>query len=277
MAAAAGQRVFDIIDAKLEVADRPDAREVPVIHGQVCFENVSFEYNHSAPTLHEISFTARPGEVIALVGSTGSGKTSLANLIPRFYDVSSGSISIDGIDVRQFTLGSLRRSIGVVLQESVLFATTIRENIRFGSPEAGEQAVIEAARAAQIHDFIMDSALGYDTPVGEKGLTLSGGQKQRVAIARALLKKPRILILDDATSSVDAETERRFQDVLSELMRGRTTFIIAQRQSTLRLADRVMLLEHGRLTAQGRHEELLASSRHYADLCRRQIIREDKP
>jgi ATP-binding cassette subfamily B protein len=221
--------------------------------------------------LTDITFEAQPGQIIALLGATGSGKTTIINLIPRFYDPTEGCITIDGYDLRRVTLNSLRDQIGVVLQETTLFATTLRENIAFGRPDAGEAEIVAVAQAAQIHDFISQTPHGYDTYVGERGVTLSGGQKQRVAIARALLKDPRLLILDDATASVDTETERLIQLALERLMQGRTSFVIAQRLSTVRRANLILVLERGRIVAQGTHQDLLRTSGLYADIYQRQL------
>ncbi|MCY3916901.1 MAG: ABC transporter ATP-binding protein [Chloroflexi bacterium] len=271
MASAAGERIFSILDATSEVIDSPDARKLPPITGRVRFEDVSFSYFNQRVVLDQLNFQAEAGEVVALLGATGSGKSTIINLVPRFYDVTSGRITADGIDVRDVTLNSLRDQIGIVLQETVLFAASIRENIAFGLEGVDEKDVIEAAKAAQAHDFIMAMPAGYDTEVGERGLTLSGGQKQRIAIARALLKNPRILLLDDATSSVDAETERLIQIALERLMEGRTSFIIAQRLSTVRMADKVLVLQGGRVAAAGAHEELLQKSGLYAEIYYRNL------
>ena len=271
IAAAAGTRIFEILDAQSEVRDAPDAIPLPPAHGLVRFENVSFAYFRRHRVLDDITFEAQPGQVIALLGMTGSGKSTIINLIPRFYDATEGRITIDEYDIRRVTLNSLRDQIGIVLQETMLFATTIRENIAFGRPDAREEDIVDAARAAQAHDFIVETPNGYNTLVGERGITLSGGQRQRVAIARALLKDPRILILDDATSSVDTETEQLIQKALERLMRGRTSFIIAQRLSTLRLADLILVLEKGRIAARGTHEELLRASGLYAEIYQRQL------
>ncbi|MBC7236151.1 MAG: ABC transporter ATP-binding protein, partial [Chloroflexi bacterium] len=230
------ERVFEILDAKSEVADKPGAIPIGDIRGAVDFEHVSFAYIGNNQVLTDITFHVEPGQVVALLGPTGSGKSTIINLIPRFYDVTQGSIKIDGIDIRDVTIESLRNQIGIVLQETMLFGSTIRENITFGRPEATQEEIEAAAKAAAAHDFIVRFPKGYDTPVGERGVTLSGGQRQRVAIARALLLNPRILILDDATSSVDTETEREIQEALERLMEGRTSFIIAQRVSTVRNA-----------------------------------------
>jgi len=271
IAAAAGERIFEILDAESEVRDAPDAIPLPPVRGAVKFDHVSFAYFRRHRILTDISFETQPGQVIALLGATGSGKSTIINLIPRFYDPTEGRITIDGYDLRRVTLNSLRDQIGIVLQETMLFATTIRENITFGSPDATEEQIIQAARAAQAHDFIMQTPNGYDTLVGERGITLSGGQRQRIAIARALLKDPRILILDDATSSVDTETEHLIQLALEHLMRGRTSFVIAQRLSTLRKADLILVLDKGRLVARGTHEELLRTSGLYAEIYHQQL------
>jgi ATP-binding cassette, subfamily B, multidrug efflux pump len=265
-AGASADRVFEILDAKSEVENAPDAVPLPAVEGHVRFEHVTFRYAGLETVLSDVSFDGNPGQVVALLGATGSGKSTIINLIPRFYDVSSGRITIDGIDIRKVTLESLRRQIGIVLQETVLFSGTVRENIAFGRPNASMDDVIDAARAGRAHDFITSFPLGYDTVVGERGVTLSGGQRQRVAIARALLMDPRILVLDDATSAVDSETERLIQEALAVLMRGRTSFVIAQRISTIRKADLILVLERGQIAAQGTHEELLEESGLYAEL-----------
>ena len=271
MASAAGERIYTILDAQSEVVDAPHACELPPIEGRVRFEGVSFAYFDGRKVLDRLDFQAEVGEVVALLGATGSGKSTIINLIPRFYDVSAGRICVDGYDVRDVTLNSLRDQIGIVLQETVLFAASIRENIAFGLDEVTDDDVVEAAKAAQAHDFIMAMEKGYDTEVGERGVTLSGGQKQRIAIARALLKDPRILLLDDATSSVDTETERLIQLALDRLMVGRTSFIIAQRLSTVRMADKVLVLQGGRIAAAGTHEELLQTSGLYAEIYYRNL------
>jgi ABC-type multidrug transport system fused ATPase/permease subunit len=271
MAAAAGERIFEILDAVSEVQDAPDAIPLPPVRGHVSFEHVSFAYFGRHQVLSDVTFEALPGQVIALLGATGSGKSTIMNLIPRFYDPTQGRITLDGYDSRRVTLSSLRDQVGIVLQETTLFASTIRENIAFGCPDAGDSEIIAAAKAAQAHQFIMEAAHGYDTEVGERGATLSGGQKQRIAIARALLKDPHILILDDATSSVDTETERLIQLALERLMRGRTSFVIAQRLSTVRQADLILVLEKGRIAASGTHAELLRTSGLYAEIYQRQL------
>jgi ATP-binding cassette, subfamily B, multidrug efflux pump len=271
MAIASGERIFEIIDTPSEVQDAPDAIEMPEIQGHVRFENVTFAYLKKHSVIHDLSFEAQPGQVIALLGATGSGKSSIINLIPRFYDPSAGRVFIDGHDLRTVKLHSLRDQIGMVLQETTLFAATIEENIAFGSPDADHESVIEAAKAAQAHEFIVQMPKGYQTHVGERGSTLSGGQKQRIAIARAILKNPRILILDDATSSVDTETEQEIQAALERLMQNRTSFVIAQRLSTVRMADLILVLEHGRIAASGNHQELLDQSPLYAAIYEGQL------
>ncbi len=270
-AIACGERIFDILDAESEVKEAPDAIALPPVQGHVRLENVSFAYFGRHKVLENVTLDVAPGQIIALLGATGSGKSTIINLIPRFYDVTKGRVTIDDHDIRDVTLASLREQIGIVLQETTLFADTIRANIAFGRPDASEDEVIAAAQAAQAHEFILDMPEGYDTKVGERGVTLSGGQKQRVAIARALLKDPRILILDDAMSSVDTETERLIQIALERLMRGRTSFVIAQRLSTVRLADQILVLEQGRIVAQGTHEELLRTSGLYVEIYQRQL------
>ena len=270
LAITAGERVFEILDTISEVQDAPGALTLPPVRGAVCFEQVSFGYTHGRRVLQEVTFSAAPGQIIALLGTTGSGKSTIINLLPRFYDPTTGRVTIDGFDIRQVTLASLRDQIGTVLQETTLFATTIRENILFGRPEASEAEMIAAAQAAQAHGFISEMPQGYDTVVGERGVTLSGGQKQRVAIARTLLRDPRVLILDDATASVDTGTEELIQVALERLMAGRTCFVIAQRLSTLRKADMIIILERGRVAAQGTHDELIHTSALYADLYRQQ-------
>jgi ATP-binding cassette subfamily B protein len=272
-ASASADRIFEILDAENEVTDRPDAKVLPAVQGNVEFRDVSFNYfSSSEPVLSDISFSAQSGMTVALLGATGSGKTSIINLIPRFYDVSEGAVLIDGYDVREVTIESLRRQIGIVLQETNLFSGTIRENIAFGRPDATDAEVEAAAKAASAHDFISQMPAGYATPVGERGTTLSGGQKQRIAIARALLLDPRILILDDSTSSVDVATEARIQKALDHLMQGRTSFVIAQRISTVLNADQILVLEKGRVVTQGRHLELMESSPIYVDIYRSQLV-----
>ena len=271
-AEASAQRIFEVIDTQSDVQNRADAIPLPPIEGRVAFNDVSFRYFGSGENvLCNVSFTAEPGQVIAIMGKTGAGKSSIINLIPRFYDVTSGRVTIDSYDVRQVTLDSLRSQVGIVLQETTLFSGTIRDNIAYGRPEATLEEVMAAANAAQAHEFIMETPGGYDTEVGERGVGLSSGQKQRVAIARTLLVDPRILILDDSTSSVDAETEYKIQQALQQLMIGRTSFIIAQRISTVRNANLILLLDNGNLVAQGSHEELMRTSELYADILETQF------
>jgi len=272
-ASASATRIFEILDARSEVADRPGAIPMPPIRGRVEFRDVTFRYfNSGEPVLSEVSFCAEPGQTVALLGATGSGKTTIINLIPRFYDASSGAVLIDGHDVRDVKIESLRSQIGIVLQDTNLFSGTIRDNIAFGRPAASMDEVMDAARAAEAHDFIMSFPEGYDTLVGERGTTLSGGQKQRIAIARALLMDPRILILDDSTSSVDLQTEYRIQQALDQLMRGRTSFVIAQRISTVLNADQILVLDRGRIVARGVHHELMESSPIYAEIYSSQLV-----
>jgi ABC-type multidrug transport system fused ATPase/permease subunit len=271
-AIASGGRIFEILDTPSEIQEKPEAIVLPRLKGDVRFEHVGFRYARSgALLLEDISFHARPGEVVALVGPTGSGKSTIVNLMPRFYDATSGHIYVDDYDVRDVSLESLRRQIGFVLQESMLFTGTIRDNIAFGRPDAPMEAVVAAAQAARAHQFITEFPEGYDTVVGERGHTLSGGQRQRVAIARALLLDARILVLDEATSSVDMETEFLIQQALAKLMEGRTTFVIAQRMATLRNATQILVVDRGRIVARGSHEQLLRDSPIYADFYRIQV------
>lgn len=271
-ASASAGRVFEIMDAKNDVTDKPDAIALPAIQGRVEFKHVSFRYPGGANVLNQMSFEATPGQTVALLGATGSGKSSIINLIPRFYDPTSGVITIDGHDLRDITIDSLRRQIGIVLQETNLFTGSIRDNIAFGRPEATEEEVIAAAKAAAAHEFILEFPQGYETPVGERGTTLSGGQKQRIAIARALLLDPHILILDDSTSSVDLVTEYKIQKALDRLMKGRTSFVIAQRISTVLNADQILVLDKGTIAARGTHEELMDSSEIYAQIYQSQLV-----
>ncbi len=272
-ASASADRIFEILDAKSDIEDQPGAIELPSVQGKVEFRDVSFRYfSSSDPVLQHVSFTAEPGMTIALLGGTGSGKTTIINLIPRFYDVTEGAVLIDGHDVRQVTLDSLRSQIGIVLQETNLFSGTIRDNIAFGRPDATDEQVIAAATAAEAHDFIMKFPQGYDTSVGERGTTLSGGQKQRIAIARALLLDPRLLILDDSTSSVDLITEYKIQKALDKLMEGRTSFVIAQRISTVVNADLIVVLDKGKVVETGKHEELMETSAIYAEIYNSQLV-----
>jgi ATP-binding cassette, subfamily B, bacterial len=259
-AMAAGERIFEILDEPEEVADRKDAPPLPSGPGRVAFEDVSFGYDPTRPVLEDVSLDVDAGRTIALIGPTGSGKTTLAALVPRFYDATEGRVLVDGVDVRDLVRRSLRREIGVISQDPFLFSASIRDNIALGMPDAPLEAVEAAARAAQAHEFILELPHGYETVVGERGITLSGGQRQRIAIARALLIDPRILILDDATASVDATTEAKIRAGLREVMRGRTTIIIAHRLSTIALADEIVVLDHGRITARGTQSELLETS-----------------
>jgi len=259
-ATASGERIFEVIDEDEDVRDAPGARELPPGEGRVVFENAGFAYAPGRAVLEDIDLEIAPGRTIALIGHTGSGKTTLASLVPRFYDVTEGRVTIDGADVRDVKLASLRRAIGIVAQDPFLFSASVRENIAFGAPEATGEDVVHAARLAQAHDFIEELPDGYDTVIGERGITLSGGQRQRVAIARALILDPRILILDDATASVDATTEARIRLGLREAMKGRTTFIVAHRLSTIALADELVVLDRGRIAARGTQEELLEGS-----------------
>ncbi|MBS7624455.1 ABC transporter ATP-binding protein [Candidatus Bathyarchaeota archaeon] len=254
---AAGERIFEIIDAAPDVKEKPNAVEMPPIKGHVVFENVSFGYDNNHPILKDVSFEVKPGETVALVGPTGSGKSTIIRLIPRFYDPTSGRILIDGYDIRDVKIESLRRQIGIVSQEIFLFNATVKENIAFGKPDATMDEIINAAKIAKAYDFIMELPQGFNTIVGEGGVTLSGGQRQRIAIARALLMNPRILILDDSTSSVDVDTEYEIQQALSALIKNRTTFIISQRLSTIRNADKIIVLDNGRIVEEGTHEELI--------------------
>jgi len=274
IAGASAERIFDILDTISDVKDDPDAKQLNAVRGQVMFNNVSFEFG-KRKILSDINFTIQPGQTVALLGSTGSGKTSIINLIPRFYDPSKGQVFIDEQDIRRVTLQSLRSQIGMVLQETVLFASTIKQNIAFGSENASDEEIIRAAKAAQAHDFILDMENGYDTKVGERGMTLSGGQRQRLAIARALLLNPRILILDDATASVDTETEHLIQQAFTQLIKGRTTFIIAHRLSTVRSADLILVLDAGKIAAQGTHETLLKESDIYRTIYNQQLKKQE--
>ncbi len=272
-AAASAERIFEILDAKSDVEDKPNAIQMPKIEGRVEFKGVTFRYfGKGEPVLNNVSFKVEPGQTVALLGATGSGKTTIINLIPRFYDVSEGQVLIDGHDVRDVKIASLREQIGIVLQETNLFSGTVRDNIAFGRPDATLEEVIEAAKAASAHDFIMSFPQGYDTHVGERGATLSGGQKQRIAIARALLLNPHLLILDDSTSSVDLVTEAQIQKALDNLMKGRTSFVIAQRISTVRNADLILVLDKGRVVASGTHDELLETSEIYAEIFSSQLV-----
>ncbi len=270
-ALAAGNRVFDIIDAEVEVHDKEDAVEVSEIEGRLTFQDVWFSYDGTNMVLKDIDLDVQPGQTIAILGATGSGKSSIINLIPRFYDVSKGSIKLDGTDLRDLKIKSLRGIIGIVRQEPFIFSTTLRENIAYGVQDASLNDIREAARRAKIDDFIAGLPEGYDTKVGERGVTLSGGQKQRVAIARALLKNPKILIMDDSTSSVDTQTEYEIQQALDELLEDRTTFIITQRLSSIKKADYIIVLDDGEISEEGTHDQLIANDGIYRKLYDTQI------
>ena len=271
MATASAERIFEILDAVPEVSDHPDSLPLKISQGKVRFENVSFAYGKHSGILKDINFQVSPNHVVALLGPTGSGKSTIINLIPRFYDPSSGCVYIDDTDIRSVSINSLRSQIGMVLQETTLFAASIRENICFGKPEATQEEIEQAAKDAQAHEFILQMQDGYDTHVGERGVTLSGGQKQRLAIARALLTNPRILILDDATSSVDTETEHLIQLALERVMQNRTTFVIAHRLSTVQMADQILLMDKGKIVARGKHTELLERSTLYNNIYHQQL------
>ncbi|MBN1581850.1 MAG: ABC transporter ATP-binding protein [Anaerolineae bacterium] len=274
-AGASAERIFEVLDTQSEVVEKPGAQALAGVAGRVAFEDVSFRYFESGNlVLDGVSFEADPGQVIALLGATGSGKSTIINLIPRFYDVTNGRVLIDDMDVRDVTIESLRSQIGIVFQEATLFGGTVKENIAFGRSDASMDEIIAAAEAAEAHDFITEFPDGYDTVVGERGVTLSGGQKQRVAIARALLLNPRILILDDSTSSVDLETEYRIQKALSRLMEGRTSFVIAQRIATVLNADQILVLDKGQVVAHGVHEQLMQDSAIYAEIYYSQLLQD---
>jgi ABC-type multidrug transport system fused ATPase/permease subunit len=265
-ATASGERIFQVIDEPEEIQDRAGARGLPPGPGRVELERVTFGYDAARPVLHDVDLSLEPGRVVALIGHTGAGKTTLASLVPRFYDVQQGRVLVDGHDVRDVALTSLRREIGVIAQDPFLFSATVRENIAFGRPDASAEQVERAAQLAQAHEFIDQLPKGYETLIGERGITLSGGQRQRIAIARALVVDPRILILDDATASVDATTEGRIREGLREAMRGRTTIIIAHRLSTIALADEVVVLDAGRVVARGDHDELRSTNEVYREI-----------
>jgi len=269
-AIAAGERVFELLDTVSEIEDAPDATELSAIQGAVAFEGVSFRYGTGDEVLRDVSFQMRPGQAVALVGPSGAGKTSIANLIPRFYDPISGRVTVDGRDVRKVKLASLRRQIAVVLQDTFLFNGTVRDNVVYGQPDASEDEMLAAAKAAYAHEFIVNLPQGYETEIGERGVKLSGGQKQRLALARAILTDPRILILDEATSSVDAEAEYLIQQALENVLEGRTALVIAHRLSTIRHADKIIALEDGRIVEVGDHRQLLARGGLYSQMYRRQ-------
>jgi ATP-binding cassette subfamily B protein len=270
---ASAGRIWEVLDSSAEVQNRPDARALPDVRGRVAFDDVCFSYNHGCDeaVLEKVNLVAEPGQKVAILGATGSGKSSLIHLIPRFYDVRQGRVTLDGVDVRDIPLDALRAQIGVALQEAVLFSGTVRDNIRYGRPDASEEEVVAAAQAAQAHDFITALPEGYDSAIGQRGVNLSGGQKQRLAIARALLVRPRVLILDDSTSAVDVATEARIEAALEQLMAGSTTFVIAQRISTVLNADKIVVLDKGRIAAEGTHAELMASSPIYQEIYESQL------
>jgi ATP-binding cassette subfamily B multidrug efflux pump len=263
-----------VLDTQAEVQDIADVKQLPeTAAANVVFRNVSFHYNGSydQPVLDQVSLAAEPGKTIAILGATGAGKSSLVNLIPRFYDPSSGSIEINGVDIRTIPQDSLLAHIGIVPQETILFSGTVRDNIRYGKPEATDEEVIAAAKAAQAHDFILELPLGYDTHIEERGVNLSGGQKQRIAIARAIILNPKILIMDDSTSSVDVETETKIQDALHEMMKNRTSFVVAQRISTVLRADKIIVIDKDRIAAEGTHAELKRTSPIYQEIFESQL------
>ena len=270
-AASGGQRLFEILDTESEVVEKPNARQLGRIEGHVRFEDVSFSYEEDKPVLKGINFEAEPGKVIALLGPPGSGKSSVANLLPRFYDVGSGRITIDGVDIRDVTLKSLRHNIGIVQQDVFLFGAGLRENIAYGREDAPIEDVIQAAKIAQLHNFISALDGAYDTEVGERGVNLSGGQRQRMSIARAVLLDPPILVLDDSTSSVDANTEDLIRQAMEEVMKGRTTLIIAHRLSTVHRADEIMVMDKGEIVERGTHQELLAMGGKYREIYELQL------
>jgi len=270
-AAAAAERIFEILDTESDIRDEPGAVSVPHIRGAVRYENVSFSYDKKTPVLKNVSFSVNPGETIALVGLTGSGKSTLMHLLPRFYDVDSGQILIDERPIKEFTVESLRKHIGIVLQHTFLFNLTIKENIVFGKPEASLEEVREAAKAAEIDDYIMSLPKGYDTVIGERGMNLSGGQRQRISIARTLLTDPKILILDEPTSNIDSETDEKIQKALERLCKNRTVFIIAHRLWTLKNADRILVIDQGQIKQWGTHEELLEKPGLYREIYQMQV------
>ena len=265
-AMAAAERVFNVLDTEEELKDKPNAIELPKISGTVKFDHVSFGYKEGVNVLHDLTLEAKPGQVIAFVGPSGAGKSTIANLIPRFYDVTAGSIKIDDFDIRDVKIQSLREQIGVVPQETMLFSGSVKDNIRYGRLDATDEEIIEAAKAANAHNFIMNLSDGYETKIGERGITLSGGQRQRIAIARAILKNPRILILDEATSALDTESEEIVQEALDKLMIGRTSFVIAHRLSTIIHADKIIVLENGRVCESGTHQQLMQTGGLYSHL-----------
>jgi len=267
----AGQRILEILDTQSLIQEKPNAIELGNLKGQVCFEDVSFSYNSMAPALENINFSAQPGELVALVGESGSGKSTIAHLIPRFYDVNSGRITVDGIDIRNVTIASLRKNVVAVQQDVFLFSATIRDNIAFGAVNASLEQIVAVAKTAHLHDFVQSLPDGYDTWVGERGVTLSGGEKQRLAIARTLLTNPSILILDDSTSSVDTETEYLICQALNRLIKGRTTFIITHRLPIIKNADLILVLKESRIVERGRHNDLMARNGLYQQIYQSQL------
>ena len=276
-ASSAGQRLYDILDAESPVTEKPDAVPLPRTAGHVAFENVAVSYDGAGSAVRNIDFQTHPGQLVALLGGPGSGKSTIAHVVPRFYDVTEGRITIDGHDIRDVTLMSLRENVGIVMQDVFVFAATIRDNIAYGLDDVDMEAVVESAKIAQLHDFIAGLPDGYDTWVGERGVTLSGGQRQRLAIARTILLDPPVIILDDSTSSVDMATEHRLQEALDEAIRGRTTFVIAHRLPTVRRADLILVLEDGEIVERGTHEELLARNGFYRRIYDLQLRPQDQP
>jgi ATP-binding cassette subfamily B protein len=275
-AIAGGERIFNIIDEKPAVVDKPAVKEMTEIQGKVEFNEVSHEYEDGVPVLNKVSFSAEPGQTIAIVGPTGAGKTTIINLLPRFYDVTHGSVKIDGVDVRDVTAESLRRQIGIVLQDTFLFSTTVMENVRFGRPDATDEEVMAAIKLANADSFIERLPQKYETVLGERGSGLSQGQRQLLSIARAALADPRILILDEATSSVDTRTERLIQKAFDQLLEGRTSFVIAHRLSTIRNADMILVLKDGQIIERGKHDELLAKEGFYYELYMSQFKKQEE-
>jgi len=270
-AISSGQRLFEVLDARSPVAEKPQAKEMGRARGHVRFDDVSFSYDTRIPALKHVTIDAAPGQIIAILGAPGSGKSTIVNLLPRFYDVMAGQITIDGQDIRNFTLQSLRRNVGIVQQDVYLFSATIRDNIAYGALHASIEEVVKASKIAQLHDQIISLPNGYDTWVGERGVTLSGGQRQRLSIARTILLDPPILILDDSTSSVDVETERRIHQAMIAVMQGRTTFVIAHRLSTVRQADLILVLQDGDIVERGTHQELMARRGIYQEIYELQL------
>ena len=273
MQGAAGfERFLEIMRTEPEIQDAPDAAELADIRGEVAFHDVSFHYDNGIPVLSDINLCVSPGQHFAVVGASGGGKTTLCQLIPRFYDVSNGSVTVDGIDVRSVTQASLRKHIGILQQDVFMFAGTVRDNIRYGRPDATDEEIVEAAKRAEIHEEILAMPDGYDSYIGERGVMLSGGQKQRISIARVFLKNPRVLILDEATSALDTVTEQNIQQALDELSQGRTTIVIAHRLSTVRKADCIAVVDGTHIAEQGSHQELMKKNGIYAELCRAQDL-----